>query len=81
MEKCIGMTQKNRDPKKVHFLKLNSPISFIKFMDFYGFTIKKKHNNNIHKKKHNIAMAQTQYTKNTQPNFTDCRIIIKYVSK
>ena len=41
MEKCIGMTQKNQN-EKMHFLKLNSPISFIKFMDFYGFTIKPK---------------------------------------
>lgn len=48
---------------KMHFLKLNSPISFIKFMDFYGFTIKpKKHNNTKKIHKNNIAMAQTQYT-------------------
>lgn len=58
-----GKVHRNDTIKKMHFLKLNSPISFIKFMDFYGFTIKsKKHNNTKKVHKNNIAMAQTQYT-------------------
>lgn len=46
-----------QNDKKMHFLKLNSPISFIKFMDFYGFTIKPKKNTITNKNiKNNIKI-------------------------